>query len=141
MKPQEFFRKLKAQLPQIENRIANDIIAVEAEAFHAKNFRDEAFTDTATIKWPARKKKEKGRALLVKTGALRRAALKGRVQGDTVAFIVPLNYAEVHNEGGRSGPGAGFKMPKRKFIGESEYLNKRIEDKAKRFLDQYLNRL
>jgi phage gpG-like protein len=144
MNASDFFRKLKANLPRLQDRILNDVIAVEAEAFHAKNFRDEGFTDTGLQKWPARKKSDKNparRALLVLTGNLKGHALKGRVQGSSVVFSFPLEYMRVHNEGGRVGRGAGFDMPMRKYIGESEYLRKRIEDKARRLMDQTLKSL
>ena len=144
MSASEFFQKLKASLPRLESRILNDVIAVEAENFHAKNFRDEGFTDVALAKWPARKKADKNparRALLVQTGTLKGHALKGRVQGNSVVFSFPLEYMRVHNEGGRAGRGTGFDMPRRQFVGESEYLKKRIEDKARRLMDQFLNSL
>ena len=146
MKPQEFFAKLAAELPNIERRIANDIIAVEAEDFHIKNFRNEGFTDVTLSKWPARKKEDKNpkkRALLigVGTGNLRGYAIKGRTHGNQVDFIFPIDYAIVHNEGLRAGRGKGFDMPKRQFVGQSAYLDKKIKEKAQRYLDQYLKNL
>lgn len=143
MTPAEFFKKIAADLPGIERRIAHDVVAVEAEQFHAKNFRDEGFTDTALTKWPARKKSDKNparRALLVQTGTLKRHALKGRVVKGAVQFDFPLPYERVHNEGLRAGRGAGFQMPQRQFVGESEYLKKRIEAKAKALLDAHFNK-
>ncbi len=144
MKPHEFFQKLQNELPQLERRIAADIVAVEAQNFHAKNFRDESFTDVASVKWPARKPnapRNRGRSLLVDSGTMRGHALSAQTVGDTVRFVFPLDYEQVHNEGGRAGRGGGFQMPKRQFVGESEYLNKKIEAKAKRFLDAHLNNL
>ena len=144
MTPEEFFRKMAASLPKLERQITNDIIAVEAEQFHAKNFRDEGFTDTSLDKWPQRKKADKRagrRALLVQTGTMKGHALKGRVQGNQVQFVFPLEYEKVHNEGGKAGRGAGFQMPKRQFVGESEYLRKRIEAKAQKYMDQFFNNL
>jgi phage gpG-like protein len=38
-------------------------------------------------------------------------------------------YARVHNEGLRAGRGKGFIMPKRKFVGDSPVLNKKIIDR------------
>ncbi len=144
MNPQQFFAKLAAELPNIERRIANDIIAVEAEQFHAKNFKDEGFTDVSLAKWPVRKKTDKNpakRALLVQKGTLKGHALKGRAHGNQVDFVFPLEYEKVHNEGLRAGRGKGFDMPKRQFVGQSAYLDKKIKEKAQRFLDQYLKNL
>lgn len=141
-KASEFFARLARNEKRLEQTIIRDVIAVEAELFHAKNFRDEGFTDTGFTPWPKRKKEDKRpgrRALLVKTGTLRGHALKGRVQGNGVAFVFPLEYEKVHNEGLRAGRGAGFDMPKRQFVGESDYLEKRIKAKAEQLLKRFLN--
>lgn len=144
MTPEEFFRKMASELPKLERQIAKDIIAVEAEQFHAKNFKDEGFTDTSLQKWPQRKKPDKRaarRALLVQTSTLKGHAIKGRVIGNQVQFSFPLEYMRVHNEGGRAGRGSGFQMPQRQFVGESEYLKNRIEAKAKKYLDHFFKNL
>lgn len=140
-KASEFFRRLSNRFPQMERQLVRDVVAVEAEAFHAKNFRDEGFTDVAYTPWPARKKtdKRKGRrALLVQTGTLKGHALKGRSRAGGVEFVFPLEYERVHNEGLHAGRGAGFQMPQRQFVGESAYLKKRIEARAKMYIDQFL---
>lgn len=136
-----FFRQLQRELPQIKRDIVQTVIAVEAEQFHAENFRKEGFTDTAFTPWPLRKKTETPRrALLVKTGALKGHALKGRVRGGAVDFVFPLDYMRVHNEGGKAGRGRGFTMPKRQYIGESAELKRRIERKILALLNHRLNR-
>lgn len=149
---------MAASLPRLEQNIARDIIAVEAEQFHAKNFRDEGFTDTTLQKWPKRKttikntksyeggiyelnNKDKGKAVLVQSSTLKGHALKGRVWGSQVKFVFPLEYEKVHNEGGRAGRGTGFQMPKRQFVGESEYLKNRIEAKAQKYMDQFFKNI
>lgn len=144
MSASDFFRKVKASLHGLENRIASDVVAVEAESFHAENFRKEGFTDVGFQKWQPRKKADKNsshRALLVLSSTLKGHALKGRVQGNSVVFNFPLEYMKVHNEGLHAGRGAGFEMPKRQFVGESAYLEKKIEDKARRLMNQHLNNL
>lgn len=139
MNASDYFRRLANSMPALERRILNDVIAVEAERIHAENFRAEQFTDTPPEKWPARKKAEKPRrALLVKTGTLKGHALKGRVAGDAVEFVFPLEYERVHNEGLRAGRGKGFKMPKRQFVGESQVLTDRIKKKAQTLITQHL---
>ena len=121
MKPEDFFQKIKNDLNHIEQRLAQDILAVEAEGFHEMNFRNQGFTDTALIPWPKRKTtiqntryfkggsyeldhKDKGLAILVQTSNLKGLAIKGRVKGDAVVFTLP-DYGKVHNEGGRAGRG------------------------------------
>ncbi len=145
VKPFEFFLNLQKAIPELERDLAEIVVKVEAEAFVAKNFRDEAFNGAGQQKWPARKKgddpKKGKRALLVQDGTLKRGATKARTEGSNVKFTIPLAYASVHNNGERAGRGAGFQMPERKFIGESPYLDKRIEDKARKLLDQKLKDL
>lgn len=158
MKPSEFFRKVLQEIPVLERHIANQVVAVEAERIHAENFRAAQFTDTVPQKWPKRKTnlanthnyeggtyeaqhKDKGRALLVKSGTLKRHALKGRVRDDSVEFVFPLEYERVHNEGLRAGRGKGFQMPKRQFVGESEVLKARIKRQAKKLITNHLKSL
>lgn len=134
MTPPEFFRNLQRNLPQLERQILHDVIQVEAERFHAENFRNEGFTDVALQKWPARKKPDRNaakRALLVKSGALRRHATKGTVRGKQVDFDLPLAYARRHNEGLKG-------MPKRQYVGQSAVLEDRIRRKVVAVLNQRL---
>lgn len=49
-----------------------------------------------------------------------------------VEFTSSLPYAEVHNEGLKAGRPPGFTMKQSKMIGESEALDKRIENKFDR---------
>lgn len=138
--PADFLRRLINNLPAIKRDILQKIVAVEAERQWADNFRKEGFTDRSLTKWPARKKQESPqRALLVKTSTLKGHALKGRVSGDSVDFVFPLEYERVHNEGLRAGRGGGFQMPKRQFIGESYVLNQRIQKKVTAYLKTFLN--
>jgi len=138
----DFFRRLAREIPKMEKEIAAQIIAVEAEQFHAKNFRDEGFTDKGFQPWARRKKHEEPRrALLVKTGAMKGHAVRGRIGNNEVQFIFPLEYMKVHNEGGRAGRGAGFQMPQRQFVGESDYLTNRIIAKATAFINARLNKI
>lgn len=144
MKPPDFFREIQRNLPQIEREIAATVVVVEAENHFAGSFRNEGFTDRSLQPWPARKKTEPGskRGLLIGkgTGTLRRQATKGQVIGNRVSFTIGVPYGKVHNEGLRAGRGAGFQMPKRQFIGDSQVLNERIERKIKAFLNNKFKR-
>jgi len=135
-KPSDFFRELKRQIPKIEKEVAAKIIKVEANNFHADNFRREGFTDRTFKAWKKRKKEpDPPRSLLVKTSATKRiATLLGRVSLGKVKWTFPAEYMKVHNEG-------TDKMPQRQFVGESEKLKKAIQAKAKRYLDNKLNNL
>jgi len=138
----DFFKRLQSNMPAMEREMAQTIIAVESENFHAMNFRREGFTDKGFQKWKARKTPlTPRRSLLVKTSVMKGHALKGEVRGDKVDFRFPLDYMKVHNEGGRAGRGNGFTMPKRQFIGESDYLKQQIKRKAITFLNRKLKNL
>ena len=139
------------------------IMGVEGKKFIAKNFRDQGFTDTSTKKWQDRKTVDKygvdnttyrtnrvgrqgslnrfgsrheGRAILVgyNTGGDKlKNSFKYHVSqsSNRVVFRTYKPYAARHNEGLDG-------MPKRQFIGKSEFLNRQIFDKIKRELDQTL---
>lgn len=77
-----------------------------------------------------------GRAILVKSGALRRS-IRVRPAGLFKAYIYSnLPYAQVHNDGLRSGRGKGFIMPKRQFLGDSSVLNRKIISKFQSRIDK-----
>lgn len=67
------------------------------------------------------------------TGDLGRSIKVKRERGSTTVYS-DLPYSSAHNDGGRSGRGKGFKMPRRQFIGEHAELQRAIKTKV----DQYL---
>lgn len=82
----------------------------------------------------------KNRAILVQTGRLRRSINSRRTGQFQVTISTDVPYAKVHNEGGRSGRGRGFQMPKRQFIGDSKVLNRQIEAKINQKIKTWFNR-
>lgn len=87
--------QMKQHLPQI---IANDV-----QKFFGDSFKNQGFTDGGFKKWAQRKgNKDSGRAILVKSGALRRAVMNSAriVSFNKIEFVVGLPYAHVHNDGG-----------------------------------------
>ena len=97
------------------------LIGNEAKNFFVNSFRLQGFEDRTVEKWKPRKKETKrsiGRAILVKSGDLRRSIIREPVNKAnlSVKISTDLVYAKVHNEG------IG-KMPKREFIGNSYKLN------------------
>lgn len=137
------------------------VIGVEGKKFIGKNFRDEGFTDTSLQKWQKRKtidnrgrditryrtnrrgnagslnqygQQNKGRAVLVgfDTGGNKiKNSFSYRISlgSKQVSFYTAKPYAERHNEG-KGG------MPKRQFIGQSNYLNEQIAKKISTELDK-----
>jgi phage gpG-like protein len=64
----------------------------------AENFRTESFDG---VKWAPRKKKDvRTRALLVKTGRLKRSVRIARTSNNSVTVTSNVPYAEIHNQGG-----------------------------------------
>lgn len=99
------------------------------------NFKREGFMDGNLKKWKPRKKRDKGRAILTKTGTLSKSVrvTKYSAKRATIASVGKAAvYAGVHNYGLRAGRGKGFPMPKRQFLGESKTTDKRIVNMLKK---------
>src|SRR5690606_24343003 len=89
-------------------------VARAAENQFKDNFRQGGFLSEYLEKWEPRKKPDPGRAILVKSGRLKRSitAIPGsNFNRITIASDVP--YAGYHNQGTQ-------RLPQRKFIGESQ---------------------
>ena len=121
---------LRQQRNQLKKELGDFIVVmgVEAKNHFQKSFSDGGFTDRTLERWEARKsnRNNRGRAILVKTGNLRRSI---RVVSRTLQSITigsDLIYADVHNEGLRV---RGHKMPKRQFVGNSYKLNMLLQKK------------
>jgi phage gpG-like protein len=90
---------LKAKYKQTVTRLPRLLGATAVEYVHG-NFRAQGFVDKGTDKWKPRKRTDTGRAILVKSGALRRDI---RVRGTGPNYVIvgtSLPYASIHNEGG-----------------------------------------
>lgn len=76
-----------------------------AVAHFKEGFKNQGFTDDSLEKWTPRKKPDTGRAgrraILVKTGALRRSIRIVSMSSARVIVGSNLPYAQIHNEGGR----------------------------------------
>ena len=124
--------KIKKHQQQIIKEIGNmvTIMGVEAKNHYVKSFRDGGFTDDALVNWQQRKRTERSRrgnrAILVKSGDLRRSVRVVSKSQFSVTLGSDLIYARVHNDGLRAGRGRGFTMPKRQFIGASRQLSVRL---------------
>lgn len=86
---------------------------------------------------------KQGRGILIGkgTGNLRRSIRKMRTGKYTGLIFITGNankYAKVHNDGLRAGRGRGFKMPQRKFIGDSYNMFQKIDRKVRQRLGQVI---
>lgn len=99
-----------------------------------KSFDLEAFNDQPLKKWKPLKRRRpqpySNNKILTKTGKLKNSLRARSYVGSRVWWVnlySNVDYANVHNEGLRSGRGRGFKMPKRQFMGDSKILDKKIQ--------------
>jgi phage gpG-like protein len=104
-----------------------------AKSFFVENFRKQGFDDKNVEKWQPRKKADKraGRAILVKTGDLRRSIIRNPANRAALSIKIStdLVYAARHNNGLKG-------MPKRQFMGDSYNLNERIKKIIVKRLDK-----
>ncbi|KKN24454.1 hypothetical protein LCGC14_0894790 [marine sediment metagenome] len=133
------FRLTKRLLKQ-QKRTLPIILGKEAKNFFLDSFRRKGFTDFNLKRWiPRRKRLGKGRtsstliesATLVKTGTLRRSIRISPTTFRKTRIFTNLKYAAIHNFGLR-GLAFGkhlFKMPERKFIGNSRVLEIKLEQR------------
>ncbi|AHJ98948.1 phage virion morphogenesis protein [Hymenobacter swuensis] len=121
------------------------------------NFKRQSFQDEAGLEhaWPSRKvrryrrksgkskssrlvltkagKGDRGRALLVSTGQLRRSITVGSLDSDSVTISTDSAYAQAHNEGA-----PGRTLPQRQFMGASRRLNTEVITYLKSGVDAIL---
>ena len=119
--------------------------SIEAKNHFMKSFTDGGFTDQQLVKWQPRKKetaKTKGKGVLIASGALRRSIRVSQLSALSFTVVsdlgLPTNkdYAPVHNFGLRAGRGKGFIMPQRRFMGDSQVLQKKIYDNLVRQINK-----
>lgn len=138
----KILKDLKVFKPQLEKLV--DAMGIIAKNHFTESFKNQGFTDESLQMWKPRKKTERSRmgsrAILVKSGRLRRSLRTKRVGILSIKILTDVPYASVHNNGERSGRGKGFKMPKRQFIGYSGVLNRKIIAKFDSKIKQIFNK-
>lgn len=123
-------KKIKGDLPDPKS-FKNDFKALPMRlANHAKNHflkgfkRNGGMTNESRGGWPRRRsgsQRNRGRSILVDTGALRRSIKVYKVSHNISAVGTGIHYGKYHNEGKRP-------QPKREFIGDSDQLDREIRD-------------
>lgn len=107
------------------------LIGNEAKNHFVSNFKKGGFEDKTVTPWVPRKKQDKraGRAILVKSGDLRRSIIRGLISKSQLSVTIKtdLKYAKIHNDGGMTGRNRRGIMPKRQFIGGSYNLNEKVK--------------
>ena len=129
----------KLQMAQVKlQKSLNDFVVVmgtDAKNHFVKSFRNQGFEDASIEKWQPRKRTnyrtrsgkvvdDTNRAILVKSGDLRRSIKVLNKSYRSITLGSDLPYAQIHNDGlyGNAYGKYRFKMPKRQFIGHSKKL-------------------
>lgn len=162
MAVQHNFDQVVKNYQRLKGRMTR-ILGTEAVAFAKDNFRKQGFEEFPgrVKKWKPRRKgapRDKGRALLVDTGKLKRSVRVTRTTATQVHIGSDVAYARIHNEGGLvtgiakvrqhirrlRGGGAttvsahtrkvNYRMPRRQYIGPSDELNRRFNQRISKEL-------
>ena len=122
----------KSSLPKV---LAND-----TKKFFLASWQKQGWDDGGVKAWAPRKynknKRSAGRAILVKSGALRRAvnaSLKSATF-DSIRFVVDSPYAKVHNDG--LPMRNGKPIQRRQSVGDSASLRKIQKEKIQKSIDK-----
>lgn len=93
--------KLKERLNNLQrmNKDLPVIIGNMALNHFTKSFVDGGFTDSHLVRWPKRNRIDAGRAILVKSGALKGAMKLSRATFNSIVISNRTKYAAVHNYG------------------------------------------
>lgn len=96
----KILKQIESFKPQL-NKIV-EAAGVLAVNHFTKSFRDGGFTDESLEIWKPRKRTERGksRAILVKSGRLRRSLRSRRLGNLAVKIMTDVPYAKIHNDGG-----------------------------------------
>ncbi|MEM7372806.1 MAG: phage virion morphogenesis protein [Bacteroidota bacterium] len=92
------------------------VVGNMAVNFYKDRFRRQGWHDNSFSRWPDRKRPEKGarRAVLVKSGRLRRSIRIINTTFNSVTVGTDVPYAKIHNEGGQVNVSQSVKRHDRK---------------------------
>ena len=162
MTPEEFKRHLAAMTERSQQFIDHEaphIAAGIAVSDFKQNFRRESFDG---VEWQEVKRRDdkssaykyaarhhpartSRKILTGDTGDLGRSIeIKSVEQGRATIWTSPQAfgskepYGAVHNEGLKAGRGAGFTMPRRQFIGDTDELRRKTIDALRKGLDRLI---
>ncbi len=130
-----------------------DPIVDAAQKLVDDSFRQEQYQDKKSSKWAGRENDDEAgeargnrRALLVgpvprrNPGTPLWQSVEAERRGKDIVIGTDVEYAQVHNEGLRSGKGSGFTMPKRQFMpipGEASPIDAEVE----KWMDDQMNKI
>ena len=112
-----------------------------------ESFQQEQYKEKNTSKWKGRDKEEQpGKARSERRGILVKSSTmidstKAERRGADVIIGSDTPYSQVHNEGLRSGRGAGFQMPQRQFMPIPGESNSELDAAMDKFMDDELDKI
>lgn len=97
------FARVRKNVAQLKKTLPT-LLANQAQTFFVDSWKKQGWDDGTVDRWPKRQdtgKKSQGRAILVKSGKLRRAVGQSiRLKSfEKIQLVVALPYAAVHNDG------------------------------------------
>lgn len=130
-------KKMRAFKRKAPIKLANDSLKWFLEGFRKGGTK----TDASRSGWQRRKpgsRRDRGRAILVDTGALRRDVQKLKVSFKEIWLGTrSIPYAARHNEGITDK--LGRPMPKREFLGDSKELTNKNVKTITKMIDKVMN--
>lgn len=135
------FDRVIANMDKVKN-ILPKVLANETKNYFVGEFNKQEWNGT---KWKPSKRQTNPKktrdtaSTLVQSGTLRRAVINSLQSAtfEKIYFEVKdVDYAQVHNEGLRAGRGAGFQMPKRQFMGQTNKLTRIQRDTIDKTIDK-----
>lgn len=88
-------KKAEAEIRRMVVEMGNTALNWYQKSWYLQGFQGEGFEP-----WPKRKRRDAGRAILVKTGRLKRSLRKVGEGAYSVSIFTNVPYARIHNEGG-----------------------------------------
>ena len=136
------FQRVIANMDRVKTTLPK-VLANETKNYFVGEFNTQQWDGKRWLD-PKRKQKTTGSsrnqsATLVQSGTLRRALINSLQSAtfEKIYFEVKdVDYAQVHNEGLRAGRGAGFQMPKRQFMGQTNKLTRIQRDTIDKTIDK-----
>lgn len=119
--------RLKRGAPKLVREMTNEAVTY----FKVNVWRGEGYDVNPGGRWKQRKK-PKPKRLMTDTGRLRKS-IKGMSRGKVGIVSTDVPYGRYHNEG-------TDKLPQRKFMGESDILNRKFRKRIIRFIQQSLEK-
>jgi len=146
----EFSREVNEEAQALRQVLATklpDFIVDKAQHIVDESFMKEQYQDGKSDKWKGRSKDKEAanersdrRALLVKGGSLIKSVEAER-RGTDIVIGTDVPYAQVHNEGLRSGRGSGFQMPQRQFMPKPGESNEELDRMVDKFIDDEMDKI